>query len=83
MSDDQAYLDGFRDGLGAAIRSLDAIRSVFSHPVFCHALERAAGENPSAADVVDAALHCAAGGLRMLSASVKLDDDTSASQTSD
>ena len=71
---DQAYLDGFRDGLGAAIRSLDAIRSVFSHPVFCGALERAAGENPNAADVIDAALQCAAGSLRMLSASVRLDD---------
>ena len=70
---DQAYLDGFRDGLGAAIRAIDSVRAAATHPAVCHALIRAAADI-TAAEIVDAALRGMATGIRMLSASVKLDD---------
>lgn len=74
MSDPQLYLDGFRDGLGAAIRQLDAIRDMASHPCIHHALAGSA-DGATAAEVVAATLRGVATGLRMLSVSVRLDSD--------
>ena len=71
---DQAYLDGFRDGLGSAVRAIESVRAAAGHPVVCHALIRSAPDDASIADIVDAALRGMATGIRMLSASVKLDD---------
>ena len=71
---DQAYLDGFRDGLGSAVRAIESVRSAATHPAVCHALIRSAPDDATIADIVDAALKGMATGIRMLSASVKLDD---------
>lgn len=71
---DQAYLDGFRDGLGSAVRAIESVRAAATHPAVCHALIRSAPDDASIADIVDAALRGMATGIRMLSASVKLDD---------
>ena len=71
---DQAYLDGFRDGLGSAVRAIESVRAAAGHPVVCHALIRSAPEEATIPDIVDAALRGMATGIRMLSASVRLDD---------
>ena len=71
---DQAYLDGFRDGLGSAVRAIESVRAAAGHPVVCHALIRSAPDDATIADIVDAALKGMATGIRMLSASVRLDD---------
>ena len=71
---DQTYLDGFRDGLGAAVRAIDSVRAAATHPAVCHALIRSAPDEATIPDIVDAALRGMATGLRMLSASAKLDD---------
>ena len=71
---DQAYLDGFRDGLGSAVRAIESVRAAATHPAVCHALIRSAPDDATIADIVDAALKGMATGIRMLSASVKLDD---------
>jgi hypothetical protein len=71
MTTDQAYLDGFRDGIGAAVRALEAA----CHPAVCCAITGAA-EDATTLEIVSGTLRGAANGLRMLSASVKLDDGT-------
>lgn len=75
MNDDQ-YLDGFRDGLGAAVRAIDSMRAAAGHPAVCHALIRSAPPGATIPDIVDAALSGMATGLRMLSASVRLNDQS-------
>ena len=80
MSDDQ-YLDGFRDGLGAAVRAIDSVRAAATHPAVCHALIRSAPDEATIPDIVDAALRGMATGIRMLSASVRLDDGPTASNS--
>ena len=82
MTGDQAYLDGYRDGLGAAIRALESIREVSGHPCVHHALIASAADS-SAPEVVAATLRGVANGLRMLSASVRLDDDGCGAQSDD
>jgi hypothetical protein len=75
MTTDQGYLDGFRDGIGAAVRALESIRSAACHPAVCCAITGAA-EDATTLEIVSGTLRGAANGLRMLSASVKLDDGT-------
>ena len=71
---DQAYLDGFRDGLGSAVRAIESVRAAATHPAVCHALIRSAPDEATIPDIVDAALRGMATGLKILSTSVKLDD---------
>ena len=73
MNPDEQFLDGYRHGLGEAIRHVERIRHTACHPSICHALDRAAADI-TAAEIVEATLRGLATGLRLLSASARLAD---------
>jgi|GEM_PF-2546790 len=66
---DEQFLDGYRSGLGAAIRAVTTVRTDFP---------RLTWDSPHVDDltrqVVDSLLEQIASGLRIISASVVLDD---------
>lgn len=75
----QAFLDGYRHGLGAAVAALDATRQHITREVTDEALTAAlspqCGPPPhSPRDAIGGALHRIAHNLRLLSASITLAD---------
>lgn len=70
----QAFLDGYRHGLGDAASTLDHWAARASHPAIAATLlaELPPGTQPP--EIIGSTLHSAANGLRTFSASVTLTD---------